>query len=111
MAATQENSYTFSFAAPIAYDAVWSFALALNRTTTILGWPKDRIVQETNCEDDGKDLEGFRLEDFTYNHSFVGCIVRWSLAQTDFAGITVRTCIQSHLIWSGVIIILLHPLF
>ena len=90
----QENNYTFSFVAPIAYDAVWSFALALNRTTTILGWPKDRIVQETNCEDDGKDLEGFRLDDFTYNHSFVGCIVRWSLAQTKFIGVSVSgyTC-------------------
>ena len=89
----QENNYTFSFVGPIAYDAVWSFALALNRTITMLEWPNatDRIVQETGgeCEDDGKDLNGFRLDDFTYNHSFIGCVIRWSLEQTKFMGVSV----------------------
>lgn len=87
--AAQENNYTFSFIAPIAYDAVWSFALALNRTITTLKWPKNRIIQETECEDDGKDLQGFGLADFTYNHSFVGCVIRWSLSQTKFTGVSV----------------------
>ena len=87
--AARGNNYTFSFIAPIAYDAMWSFALALNRTITMLKWPKDRIVQETKCEDDGKDLEGFGLADFTYNHSFIGCVIRWSLTQTRFTGVSV----------------------
>ena len=87
---TTVSNYTFSVMAPVAYDAVWSFALALNRTITMLDqWPKSRIVQETECEDDGKDLDGFGLADFTYNHSFIGCVIRWSLTQTDFAGVTV----------------------
>ena len=85
----QDNNYTFSFIAPIAYDAMWSFALALNRTITMLEWKKDRIVRETKCEDDDKDLEGFGLADFTYNHSFIGCVIRWSLAQTNFTGVSV----------------------
>jgi hypothetical protein len=87
--AAKENNYTFSFIAPIAYDAVWSLALALNRTITILEWPKEMIVQETKCVDDGKDLQGFGLADFTYNHSFIGCIIRWSLSQTRFTGVSV----------------------
>lgn len=76
--------------APVAYDAVWSFALALNRTITMLNWPKERIVQETKCKDDGMNLNGFGLADFTYKHSFVGCVIRWSLTQTNFAGVSVR---------------------
>ena len=87
----QENSHNiFSLIlAAIAYDAVWSFALALNHTTIMLEWPKDEITNETSCEDDGTDLDGFELDDFTYNHTFVGCIIRWNLAQTNFAGVSV----------------------
>ena len=104
--AAQENNYTFSFIAPIAYDAVWSLALALNRTITMLEWQKDRIVQETRCKDDGKDLQGFGLADFTYNHSFVGCVIRWSLTQTRFTGVSVSDyCIYMYRCACGWIII------
>lgn len=89
--AAQENNYTFTFVAPIAYDAVWSFALALNNTEAMLGWPKERIIRETNCQDDGKNLDGFRLDEFTYNHTFIGCVIRWNLAQTDFTGVSVSS--------------------
>ena len=87
--AARENNYTFSFVGPIAYDAMWSFALALNHTITMLEWPKERIVRETMCEDDGTNLQGFGLADFTYNHSFVGCVIRWCLSQTRFTGVSV----------------------
>lgn len=89
--AAQENNYTFTFVAPIAYDTVWSFALALNSTEAMLRWPKERIIRETNCEDDGKDLNGFRLDEFTYNHTFIGCLIRWNLARTDFTGVSVSS--------------------
>ena len=85
----QENNYTFSFLAAVAYDAVWSFALALDRTITMLEWPKDEIINETSCLDDGTDLDAFELNDFTYNHTFIECIIRWNLAQTNFAGVSV----------------------
>ena len=105
----QDNNVTFTFVAPIAYDAVWSLALALNRTDTMLAWPKERIVRETNCQDDGIDLSGFRLDNFTYNHSFIGCVVRWNLAQTNFTGVsvsitTVHYC--NHYLVSDVIVVL-----
>ena len=87
--AALENNYTFTFVAPLAYDAVWSLALALNATDGMLNWPKERIIKRTNCQDDGTELTGFRLDDFTYNNSFVGCVIRWNLAQTDFVGVSV----------------------
>ena len=87
--ATQGNNYAFTFVAPIAYDAVWTLALALNSSKAMFGWPRDAIINETGCQDDGTDLGGFELDDFTYNHTFVGCIIRWNLAQTNFTGVSV----------------------
>ena len=76
--------------APIAYDALWTFALALNSSKAMIeGWPKDAIINETSCQDDGTNLDGFELDDFIYNHTFVGCIIRWNLAQTNFIGVSV----------------------
>ena len=87
--AAQMNNYTFTFVGPIAYDAVWTLALALNGSKAMFGWPRGAIINETGCRDDGTDLEGFELDDFTYNHTFVGCIIRWNLAQTNFTGVSV----------------------
>lgn len=75
--------------APIAYDAVWTLALALNNSKAMFRWPKDAITSETGCEDDGTDLEEFELDDFTYNHTFIGCIIRWNIVQTNFVGVSV----------------------
>jgi hypothetical protein len=80
----------FTFVAPIAYDAVWTLALALNSSMAMIeGWPKDAIINETGCQDDGTDLDVFELDDFTYNHTLIGCIIRWNLAQTNFTGVSV----------------------
>ena len=97
--------------APIAYDAVWTLALALNSSREmIVGWPKDAIINETGCQDDSIDLNGFELDDFTYNHTFVGCIIRWNLAQTDFTGVSVSSYC-SVLVWLAVYcIIIVHSL-
>ena len=94
--AAESNNYTFTFVAPIAYDAVWTLALALNSSRAMFGWLRDAIINETGCQDDGTDLEdGFELDEFTYNLTFVGCIIRWNLAQTDFSGVSVSiTCIS-----------------
>ena len=83
------NNSTYSHTALFAYDALWSLAFALNNTNIMINWPKEKIINETECEDDGKDLIGFNLTDFTYNHSFIGCMIRWNLAQTNFNGVSV----------------------
>ena len=78
--------------APIAYDALWTLALALNSSQAMIaGWTKDAIINETSCQDDGTDLDGFELDDFIYNHTFVGCIIRWNLVRTNFIGVSVSS--------------------
>ena len=51
--------------------------------------PKSTIINTTNCEDDGKDLEGLYLDDFTYNDTFIGCVIKWNITQTNFFGVSV----------------------
>ena len=41
------------------------------------------------------------LEDFTYANSFMGCVIQWNLAQTNFLGVSVSYIII-------LIIILMH---
>ena len=93
-----ENS-TYSHTALFVYDALWSLAFALNNTNNMINWPKEKIINDTNCEDDGKDLTIFNLTDFTYNHSFIGCVIRWNLAQTNFIGVSVSA--ESYLLSSS----------
>ena len=84
------SNYTFSHVAPVAYDALWSLAFALNKTEEmLLSWEKDKIINETSCEDDGIELDNFDLGNFTYDHFFVGCVIRWNLQQTNFTGVSV----------------------
>ena len=83
------TNYSFSQVAPTAYDALWSLAFALNKTDEMLDWERDRIVNLTGCVDDGKELEGFDLGNFTYDHYFVGCVIRWNLQQVNFIGVSV----------------------
>ena len=78
----------------LAYDAVWSLALALNKTDTMLSWPRDEIINETQCEDDGGDLERYGLSNFTYARHLIGCVLHWNLARTNFTGVSVRTGIN-----------------
>lgn len=82
--------------APIAYDAVWTLALALNRSMAMFRWPIDAIISETGCEDDGTDLEEFELDNFTYNHTFIGCIIRWNVAQANFTGVSVSAKLATY---------------
>ena len=83
------ENFTYTYVASFVYDAVWNLALALNKTASMLRWSKSTIINTTNCEDDGKDLEGLYLDDFTYNHTFIGCVIKWNIAQTNFSGVSV----------------------
>ena len=90
VSSTQSKTHSYTDVATLAYDAVWSLALALNKTDAMLRWPRELIINETNCEDDGRDLDGVYLSNFTYDHHLIGCIIRWNLAQTNFTGVSVR---------------------
>ncbi len=90
---TQDN-YTYTFFATVAYDALWTFALALNRTNEMVGGLiREEILNMTQCrgtdEETGVKWEVVSLENFTYSNQLMGCIIRWNLERTDFVGVSV----------------------
>ena len=89
----QDND-TFIFLATVAYDALWTLALALNKTNEIVGsLTREEILNMTQCggtdEETGVEWEVVSLENFTYSNQLMGCIIRWNLERTDFVGISV----------------------
>ncbi len=67
----QNNNYTYTFFATVAYDALWTFALVLNRTNAMVGsLTREEILNRTRCggtdEETGVEWEVVSLENFTY---------------------------------------------
>ena len=67
----------------LAYDSVWTLALALNRTRNMIA---------------ANDVPGgcvgappVPLEEFSYGNSTTACIIRDSLSKTNFNGQSVST--------------------
>ena len=77
--------YTPTLVRGIAYDAVWALALGLNRTQEM--FLSNYNVSEIGC--DGLDGGLVSLEQFNYSNGVMGCVMRWSLEQTDFSGVSV----------------------
>ena len=80
MAKLQEHT----FLSALAYDAVCVIAMALNRTMNMID---NGDISGTGCE----DLEGalVDLDQFSYSNAKMGCLIRYSLENTDFRGISV----------------------
>ncbi|XP_064391124.1 gamma-aminobutyric acid type B receptor subunit 2-like [Halichondria panicea] len=90
---TQDNNYTYTLFATVAYDALWTLALALNRTNEMVGsLEREEILNMTRCggtdEETGVKWEVVSLENFTYSNQLMGCIIRWNLEKTDFVGVS-----------------------
>ncbi len=78
----------------MAYDALWTFAIALNKTNEMVGsLTREEILNMTQCrgtdEETGVEWEVVSLENFTYSNQLMGCIIRWNLERTDFVGVSV----------------------
>ena len=66
------------------YDALWALALALNETMTMV----DSLnINETGCESMNGSL--VPLHQFDYTNAMMGCLIKWSMQQTDFFGVSV----------------------
>ena len=76
-------AYNFSFVAALAYDAVWTLAIALDKTARM----EEGDITGTDCE----TMEGglVDLDEFNYTNAQMGCLIRWNLEQTDFKGVSV----------------------
>ena len=68
--------------AGLAFDVIWAMALGLDATV-------QRIVQgdDSSCEDLPGDL--VPLEDFNYTNKRLGCIMKQSMRNVNFTGVTV----------------------
>ena len=75
--------YEATTANTIAFDAVWALAEALNKTEEM------RLDNETvaNCTDFDGDL--VPLDQFNYSNGLMGCVLKYTLHQTDFLGVSV----------------------
>ncbi len=70
--------------AGISYDTIWALAKALNKTQ---GMVDSGNISESGCEETPGELVD--LNNFNYSNGLMGCIIRWSLAQTNFTGVVV----------------------
>ena len=85
-----ENNYTSTFVATVAYDALWTLALALNRTNEMVqSLTREEILRITLCNGTDDESNIVSLENFTYTNKLMGCIVRWNLESSDFVGVSV----------------------
>ena len=74
----------------IAYDAIWALAFALNRTKEIVDAynnGNESVLEITGCVNLTGEL--VPLEEFDYENELLGCVIRWSLEQTNFLGTSV----------------------
>ena len=67
------------------YDVIWVFAVALNKTITMING--ESSITETNCQNLSGHLTS--LENFTYANEMMGCLIQWNLQNSNFSGLTV----------------------
>ena len=67
------------FVKTLAYDSVWTLALALNRTMN--------MINTNDTLDCGPSP--VPLEEFSYGNSSTACLIRRSLSETNFTGLSV----------------------
>ena len=73
------------------YDVLWAFAFALNRTMDLIA---SGDINGTHCENSEGSL--VHLHEFNYTNEMMGCLIQWSLQQTDFSGLTVSLGVLSY---------------
>ena len=66
------------------YDGLWALAFALNHTMTMVN---SRNIDGTLCQNASGSL--VPLHQFTYSNELMGCLIQWSLQETDFSGLSV----------------------
>ena len=67
------------------YDALWTLAMALNDTMTMVN--DDSDIDKTDCQTMNGSMVA--LEEFTYDNALMGCLIQWNLQKTNFSGVSV----------------------
>ena len=81
----RNESYAIINQAYRLYDALWVLALALNHTDALI--KAGDFAKITECGNATGSLVS--LEKFNYSNELVGCLIQWSIQQTDFYGLSV----------------------
>ena len=84
------SNYSYLYSASVAYDALWTFAFALEKTNHML--QDNDILNPTGCS--GENLINatfFSLRNFTSYNRLMSCVIRWNLQRTDFLGVSVSS--------------------
>ena len=66
------------------YDGLWALAFALNHTVAMIN---SGDISGTACQNASGSL--VPLHQFTYSNQLMGCLIQWSLKETNFSGLTV----------------------
>ncbi len=80
------KSSTPSHLTPLAYDAMWTLAAALNKTETAV---QSGDIGETGCQ--GLSGSLVPLDQFNHTNALMGCLIRFNLQRTRFTGMSVST--------------------
>lgn len=68
------------------YDVMWSLAIALNETVTMIE-EGNSSIDGTGCEELSGSL--VPLEQFSYDNELMGCLIQRNLQRTNFSGVSV----------------------
>ena len=87
---TTDDGETYTFLAALAYDAVWALAQALNNVQEMIetgDLSESGSGIEHGCEKDQGQL--VPLHEFSYRNSLMGCLIRRSIQDVTFMGVSV----------------------
>jgi gamma-aminobutyric acid type B receptor len=85
--AHQDTSWdSYSFLAPLTYDAVWTLALALHKVDTVSQIQLDADVIPDFCGATASSSDN--LGAFNYSNFYLGCRIRHELLNTNFVGVS-----------------------
>ena len=80
------QNLTKSDAAGVAFDAMWAIGIGLHNASE-----RVKINDTRGCDHLPGEL--VPLQEFSYHNQKMGCVLQRSIAEVNFAGITVSVCI------------------
>ena len=81
----ETTNFKVTIAYTMAFDAVWTLALALNFTESMRLQNTD---DPFNCSMDNTG-QLVALNEFNYSNSYMGCIIKQNMHRVEFLGVTV----------------------
>ena len=78
----------------IAFDALWTLALVLNKTEEIRLNATTKREQSEVCSH--LDGELVPLNEFNYSNAFMGCVMKENYKKANFTGVSVSNCFNSY---------------